>query len=333
MHFCANCNDIKEFSLGEKEEFYPIKGEEIKICAQIYFCTDCNAEITTDKTEENNYLTASKYYRSKHNLMHPDEIRSVREKYGLSQRAFARLLGWSDTIFSYYERGRIQDSAHNETLLLLEKPSNMKEIYEKQKISLSLTEQETIESKLRLLIEKEREKQWHSLFCDFPVDAYTGYRKFDFHKFSQMIFLLLKLNRNLFKTKLLKLLFYSDMLYYKMYGTSISGARYVKITYGPVPDNYKHYLAKLEKDGHIIMEEVPFPNGNSGDQFSVESNIEIDLLSKNEMKILRAVSKYFAKYNSTQIRDYSHKEMAFINTTDGELINYKEAHHINVKLE
>ena len=44
---------------------------------------------------------------------------------------------------------------------------------------------------------------------------------------------------DIYKTKLNKLLFYSDFINYYLNGTSISGAKYVHLPYGPVPDSYK----------------------------------------------------------------------------------------------
>ncbi|NIO19633.1 MAG: DUF4065 domain-containing protein, partial [Candidatus Aenigmarchaeota archaeon] len=46
-------------------------------------------------------------------------------------------------------------------------------------------------------------------------------------------------------TVLNKLLFYADFKHCKEYTVSISGSRYARLPYGPVPDNWAHYLAFL----------------------------------------------------------------------------------------
>ena len=43
----------------------------------------------------------------------------------------------------------------------------------------------------------------------------------------------------LLKTKLMKLLNYSDMIFYKENGLSISGLKYAHLPYGPVPDKWE----------------------------------------------------------------------------------------------
>ena len=58
--------------------------------------------------------------------MLPEEIKKIREQYGLSQRSFARLLNWGDKTICQYENGSIQDRAHNSLLLFLREPEKMR---------------------------------------------------------------------------------------------------------------------------------------------------------------------------------------------------------------
>lgn len=46
------------------------------------------------------------------------------------------------------------------------------------------------------------------------------------------------------KTKLMKLLWYTDFLMYKKYKKSISGISYLKYKYGPVPKKFNSMLGK-----------------------------------------------------------------------------------------
>ena len=85
-------------------------------------------------------------YRKKHKLLLPDEIKNIRETYGLSQTSFSRLLNWKDKTIQRYERGAIQDKIHNSLLLFLKKPENMKMFIEQNEINLD-EEQLTILNK------------------------------------------------------------------------------------------------------------------------------------------------------------------------------------------
>ena len=44
-------------------------------------------------------------------FLQPEEIEKIRKQYGLSQKNFARLLGWGDITIHRYESGAIQDDA------------------------------------------------------------------------------------------------------------------------------------------------------------------------------------------------------------------------------
>ena len=65
------------------------------------------------------YKKAYKKYRTIHNLLNPEEIKSIREKYDLSQNEFSNLLGWGEKTICRYENGAIQDNVHNDLLKLL----------------------------------------------------------------------------------------------------------------------------------------------------------------------------------------------------------------------
>ena len=68
--------------------------------------------------------------------MQPEEIEKIREQYGLSQKNFARLLGWGDITIHRYESGAIQDDAHNDVLSLIKDFDYYKQYFESKKSTL-----------------------------------------------------------------------------------------------------------------------------------------------------------------------------------------------------
>jgi len=62
-----------------------------------------------------------------------------------------------------------------------------------------------------------------------------------------------------YKTKMNKLLFYTDFVMFRQNGQSISGARYKAISYGPVPNSFESIFESLAKQNVIdlIYEELP----------------------------------------------------------------------------
>lgn len=134
---CPNCNSEVESVVRTVLETYPVKGEEITINAQVRFCLCCNQEIWDDELDAQNLLDAFAEYRKRHDLLQPAEIRMIREKYGLSQVAFARVLGLGDKTIARYENGSIADSAQNNLIELMRQPSNFKMLLEKNKAKIT----------------------------------------------------------------------------------------------------------------------------------------------------------------------------------------------------
>ena len=89
-------------------------------------CTVCGEELFNEELDSATLINAYNEYRRKHKLLLPEEIRKIREQYGLSQRSFAKLLNWGDKTIRRYENGAVQDRAHNSLLLFLREPENMR---------------------------------------------------------------------------------------------------------------------------------------------------------------------------------------------------------------
>lgn len=135
--YCSKCNANVESTIKEVNEIYPVKGEDIEIIAKVRFCNSCGEDIWDDELDSQNLLNAYAKYRQKHGLLQPSEIRSIREQYGLSQVAFARVLGLGDKTITRYENGSIADMAQNNLILLVQQFSNFEKLLElnKEKIS------------------------------------------------------------------------------------------------------------------------------------------------------------------------------------------------------
>lgn len=135
--YCPKCEAEVESTIREVLETYPVKGEQITINAHVRFCNCCGTDIWDDELDEKNLLDAFKEYRKKNNLLQPHEIRMIREKYCLSQTAFARVLGFGDKTITRYENGSIADAAQNNLMELVRSPKNFRQLLEKNKEKIS----------------------------------------------------------------------------------------------------------------------------------------------------------------------------------------------------
>ena len=116
---CPRCRTIMKEKSGRLS--LPINGEEIMVPDQSHLgCPKCGEVIL--RLDEVRHLreAAMDTYRKKYGLLSGDEIRSVRERFNLTQADFARLLHLGSNTISRWEAGRnVQTSAMNMLLRLI----------------------------------------------------------------------------------------------------------------------------------------------------------------------------------------------------------------------
>lgn len=118
---CPICECEREITPILKEETYFVKKEPITIITAVCPCPVCGEDIMTTKYDDENLRQAYRVYRQRHNLLHPEEIKAIREQSGLSQKAFAEKLGVRENVISRCERGALQTEALNGLLVALQK--------------------------------------------------------------------------------------------------------------------------------------------------------------------------------------------------------------------
>ena len=127
----------------------------------------------------------------------------------------------------------------------------------------------------------------------------------------------------------MKLLNYSDMIFYKENGISISGVKYAHLPYGPVPQNFDILLGTMEAD-HIAHIEVLYDNGYEKHHVIPDCDIPEGVLSEEERAVLERIYEKFVDFGSVEISNYSHKEKGYRSTKQGEIISYAYAKDIQL---
>lgn len=330
--YCEECGKEVETKIIAKKEAYDVCGETVVVDAQVLVCTECGEEFYSEELDNDTLVRAYNEYRRRHKLLLPDEIKKIREQYGLSQRSLAKLLNWGDKTICRYENGSIQDKAHNSLLFFLREPENMKAYLVENEVGLNKKQKD----KLFAIVEKlERDKEYCAgrkflklFFAKVPCEE-NGYKVFDYDKFCAMVLFFAHKGTELLKTKLMKLLNYSDMIFYKENGISISGVRYAHLPYGPVPENFDILLGTMAAD-HIAHIEIFYENGYEKHQVIPEEEMSDGILSEDELAVLERIYNKFASFGSVDISNYSHKEKGYMETKTGEIISYAYAKDIEL---
>ncbi len=325
--YCDECGREVQTKVITKKEAYDVCGESIEVDAQVLVCADCGEEFYCEELDNTTLVRAYNEFRRRHKLLLPEEIKKIREQYGLSQRSFAKLLNWGDKTICRYENGSIQDKAHNSLLLFLREPENMRTYLTENEVVLSIRQlNRLLETVNRIEQNAEYRSNRHFFNIYFPKMPCeeNGFREFDYDKFCAMVLFFAHKSRELLKTKLMKLLNYSDMIFYKENGISISGVRYVHLPYGPVPENFDILLGTMEAD-HIAHIEVIYDNGYEKHQVIPEEDMPQGVLSDEELAVMKRIYEKFADFGSVEISNYSHKEKGYNATKKGEIISYSYA--------
>lgn len=330
--YCEECEKEVNTKIITKRETYMVCGEPIEVDAQILVCDECGEELYCEELDNETLIKAYNEYRKRHKLLLPNEIKKIREQYGLSQRAFAKLLNWGDKTIFRYENGSIQDKAHNSLLLFLSKPENMKSYLSKNEVNLDKKQMDKLLNVVNSFendIEKETERKYFNYFFPSSPCEENGYKGFDYDKLCAMVLFFANKNSELLKTKLMKLLNYSDMIFYKENGISISGLRYVHLPYGPVPDNFDMLIGRMTAD-HLIHIDVTYNNNYEYHRVIPDCDNLENFLSIEEIETLERVYEKFKDFSSAEISDYSHQEKGYKSTIPGEIISYAYAKDIDL---
>ena len=332
MEYCDACGKEVETKIISRQESFNVCGEDITIEAQVMVCAECGEELFCEELDSATLVNAYNEYRRKHKLLLPDEIKKIREKYGLSQRSFAKLLNWGDKTICRYENGSVQDKAHKSLLLFLREPENMRTYLTENEIALD----ERQKAKLMDTVEKLEQdtdyrvgrRFFEMFFSRIPCEE-NGFKGFDYEKLCAMVLFFAHESSELLKTKLMKLLNYSDMIFYKENGISMSGLKYAHLPYGPVPEHFDMLLGKMEAD-HIAHIEVIYDNGYEKHQVIPECDMPKDILSQEELDVLQRIFVKFKDFGSVDISNYSHNEKGYNDTKQGEIISYSYAKDIQL---
>jgi hypothetical protein len=166
-------------------------------------------------------------------------------------------------------------------------------------------------------------------FDENESSIYTGNRPLDLEKVINLIKFLTQ-SSGVFKTKLLKLLFYVDFKYFKEFNVSMTGMQYARLPLGPVPEDFNLLIGVvLEADSSIQLEERVIAN-REGEVLVSSTPYEQSCFNESEVKIIQEINSRFLNFTSSEIKEYSHKEKAYIETKPSKLISYEYAKELSV---
>lgn len=325
---CMEEHNVLTVEVLEKNIF---KGEEVVYKAIYNYCENTEEYFESGDMIGINDIAMKNEYRRKFNLLTTDEICKIREKYGISQSDLCLILGWGAKTITRYESHQIQDKAHDTILrkidsdpewfitLLNENGDKItSDSYNKYLNAAKSLFEKCDDSYLRKSI-KAQYARFDKISC--------GNTELNIDKVIDVVSYLANSSNvvNLYKVKLMKLLWYIDNLSFKMRNYSMTGLVYRAQDRGAVPVAHQYLM---ELDG-IHYEDIEFEEG-TGYKFTRNDNTKYATLTAEDKEIIDIVIHRFGGLSKNQIVEIMHKEDAYIETALHDIIQYKYAESLSI---
>ena len=127
---------------------------------------------------------------------------------------------------------------------------------------------------------------------------------------------------NVGETVLYKLLYFSDFNYYEMYEEHLTGAKYRKLPYGPVPQKLDTIINLMIDNGQLQRVKTEF-HGYLQTRYLPLEKADLRELRASEKEIIDRVIEQMSDWSADAISNYSHKDMPWLASKEGEQINYE----------
>ena len=129
---------------------------------------------------------------------------------------------------------------------------------------------------------------------------------------------------NVGETVLYKLLYFSDFNYYEKYEEHLTGSQYRKLPYGPVPQKLNTIITQMIESGQLQRIKSQY-HGYPQTRFIPMTKADLTRMSAAEKETIDQVIERFSDWSASAISEYSHKDMPWKATEDGDIIDYELA--------
>lgn len=129
---------------------------------------------------------------------------------------------------------------------------------------------------------------------------------------------------NVGETVLYKLLYFSDFNYYELYEEHLTGAKYRKLPYGPVPQKLDSLIGQMLEKGMIQRIKTAYFD-KIQTRYIPLVKADLTELKASEKEVIDKVIEQMSDWSASAISNYSHKDMPWLASKEGEEINYELA--------
>jgi len=233
-------------------------------------------------------------------------IRELRKRLGISQQKLADLIGVSRPIISQIESGERKISIDELVMLAKVFNSSVESLLDFKK-----------EPEVVLSQSPKRESPRRQMRINIPQK--------NLEKFEEvLLYILSKVGSkpNIGETVIYKLLYFIDFDFYEKYEEQLIGATYIKNYYGPTPVEFKKIVDKMIEEKQVTKVESEYFNYPQTKYLPLRKS-DLSELQANEIEVIDNVLNRLSDMNASQISEYSHNDVPWLTTEDGEPIEYE----------
>lgn len=129
---------------------------------------------------------------------------------------------------------------------------------------------------------------------------------------------------NVGETVLYKLLYFSDFNYYELYEEHMTGAKYRKLPYGPVPQKLDKIISQMMEEGMIQRIKTEYFN-KVQTRYIPLAKANLTELKASEKEVIDKVIEQMSDWSAAMISNYSHGDKPWKATETNDEINYELA--------
>ena len=162
---------------------------------------------------------------------------------------------------------------------------------------------------------------------DAPVmqDVRISVPRFKADKFKNVLLYILERcagKPNVGETVLYKLLYLSDFNYYERYEEHLTGSQYRKLPFGPVPQKLGSVIGQMIENGQLHRIKTEY-HGYPQIRYIPMEKADLTRMSAAEKETIDQVIDRFSDWSATAIGEYSHRDMPWKASDEGEVIDYE----------
>ncbi|SEO00920.1 Protein of unknown function [bacterium A37T11] len=320
----------KKMKIVREADTLTFRKETFPVVYHYYLCEDSGERFTDEQLDTVNMVQVTNQYREKYGIPFPEEMRQIRQQYGISASKMSEILGLGANTYRLYESGEMPTVANGRLILSVRDPEEfIKQVTAsshflgEREVNKLIAKAKTLLDERNIVARDEHPKQIE--LRNDPPGSFNGYRRLSLTRISNAIAYFDEHIGDLYKTKLNKLLFYMDFLAYQKHGRSISGLPYRAIPFGPVPAEYGRLYVRLQDDGKISVEEKYRKDDSCSEIYHADVPFDGDEFSEGELQVLQSVAKLFNGKSTGEVKDLSHEEPAWKeNKDERQLISYQQ---------